>query len=490
MNYKLEWLKCAQSPEYFVTHFVHIYNATLRAWIPFDLWPTQISTLTSIHNQRLLVILKARQLGLSWLSLAYALWMITFQAPATILLFSLKEAESIELLVRLHAMYNRLPSAFRSKTVVRSASKHLELSNGSRALAFSTRGGRSYTGSLAIVDEADFVPDLALFLNAVKPTIDAGGRLLLISTSDKRRPVSTFKNLFRAAVKNIGDYSSIFLPWRAHPERDDAWHKRTRAEMHAQRGTDDDFFAEYPATPEEALAPEQLDRRIPLEWITPCIVEAEPLLASGEPGTGPASQLPPALPPLAAYVAPAPDHHYVIGADPAEGNPNSDDSSATVMDAASWEEVASFAGKIEPTVFAHYLDTIAAWYNHASIMPERNNHGHSLIAALHNSGQHRVLTGFDGKPGWLSNVKGKILLYDHCADAFRDQSVTVTHPETISQLSSIEASTLRAPQGLHDDRADSFALAVAALATSNLHAQPSTAVKPHDPLTGVDDDQW
>ena len=37
--------------------------------------------------------------------------------------------------------------------------------------------------------------------------------------------------------------------------------------MHAQRGTDDDFFAEYPATPEEALAPEQLDRRLPLAWV-------------------------------------------------------------------------------------------------------------------------------------------------------------------------------------------------------------------------------
>ncbi len=37
--------------------------------------------------------------------------------------------------------------------------------------------------------------------------------------------------------------------------------------MYAQRGTDDDFFAEYPATPEEALAPEQLDRRLPLDWL-------------------------------------------------------------------------------------------------------------------------------------------------------------------------------------------------------------------------------
>ena len=36
--------------------------------------------------------------------------------------------------------------------------------------------------------------------------------------------------------------------------------------------------------------------------------------------------------------------------------------------------------------------------------------------------------------------------------------------ETAAQIASIEASTLRAPEGLHDDRADAFALAVAGVA--------------------------
>ena len=36
------------------------------------------------------------------------------------------------------------------------------------------------------------------------------------------------------------------------------WYTRQRAEMFEQQGTDDDFFAEYPETPEQALAPETL----------------------------------------------------------------------------------------------------------------------------------------------------------------------------------------------------------------------------------------
>ena len=147
-----------------------------------------------------LVVLKARQLGISWLSLSYALWLMLFHPPATVLLFSLREEESKELLWRLRGMYARLPEWQQSKGVQLSNETRWVLSNGSRALAFSTRAGRSYTGTLAIVDEADFVPELSQFLNGVKPTIDAGGQLFLISTSDKKRPISTFKNLFRAAV--------------------------------------------------------------------------------------------------------------------------------------------------------------------------------------------------------------------------------------------------------------------------------------------------
>ena len=121
-------------------------------------------------------------------------------------------------------------------------------------------------------------------------------------------------------------------------------------------------------------------------------------------------------------------------------------------------------GKIEPSTFAAYLDQVGRWYNGADVLPERNNHGHLLIRELQRLGNLRVLDGYDGKPGWLSNVKGKPLLYGLLADAVRDGACTIRGSETAAQLASIEASTLNAPEGLMDDRADAFALAVAALA--------------------------
>ncbi len=503
----VEWLKCAASPAYFTSRYVRIYRASnsgaddLPAWAPFDLWPAQVRTLRRMARASRLVVLKARQLGLSWLALAYALWLMTFRSPAIVLLFSLKEAEAVELLGRLKGMYVRLPYWLRARVTVQDSGTRFELSTGSRALAFSTKGGRSYTGSLAIVDEADFIPDLGQFLNAVKPTVDGGGQLFLISTSDKRRPVSPFKNLFRAAnnastAEGAGAYEAIFLPWQARPDRDAVWHARTKAEMFAQRGTDDDFYAEYPATPEEALAPLQFDRRIPYKWIEPvfmpCASAPQAATARAALGRHPsgiemhgAPRPAPSLPGLAVYVTPQPGRAYVLGADPAEGNPNSDESAATALDATTGEEVAALAGRIEPTVFAGYLAQLARWYNDAAILPERNNHGHTVLAALAATGGSRVLCGHDGKPGWLSNAKGKTLLYNALADAVRDGACVIHTAETAGQIASIEASTLRAPQGLHDDRADSFALAIVAANQDNRVAS-AHIVPAADPLAGID----
>ena len=55
------------------------------------------------------------------------------------------------------------------------------------------------------------------------------------------------------------------------------------------------------------------------------------------------------------------------------------------------------------------------------------------------------------------------------------------------QLMSIEASTLRAPEGLHDDRADAFVLALVAPNYRDLRVPVSTVVEAADPLAAYDD---
>ena len=144
-------------------------------WLPFGLWPAQRDVLLDLEQHRLTVILKARQLGLSWLVVGWALWLMLSQPAATVLFFSKRDQEAVHLLAfRLRGMLDRLPEWLRP-ALVADNDHNIELVNGSVGVAFPTTVGRSYTASLVVVDEADLADSLDLLLAAVKPTIDAGG---------------------------------------------------------------------------------------------------------------------------------------------------------------------------------------------------------------------------------------------------------------------------------------------------------------------------
>ncbi len=274
---RVEWLKCSEDPAYFLDVYCWIFNASLKDWIRFSLWPAQFEVIDALASGKHLIILKARQLGLTWLCLGYALWLMLFRSAAVILLFSKREDEAQELMFRLQGMYGKLPEWMQCRSVLKSNLDQFRLSNGSVALAFPTTGGRSYTGTFALADEADYIPDLSRFLNAVKPTVDAGGQLALISTSDKSQPKSTFKRLFRAGWRRLNEYRALFLPWSARPERTAKWYETVRRDMYEQDGTDDNLQQEYPATPEEALAARSLDKRIPPVFLERVACEASAL---------------------------------------------------------------------------------------------------------------------------------------------------------------------------------------------------------------------
>lgn len=456
---KSEWLIAAEDAALFIHDYCMIYDGKTRRWIPFDLWPMQGQVIDQLDSHQMNVILKARQMGLTWVCIGFALWLMIFYPIQTILLFSRRDEEAVELLdFRLKGMYRRLPKWMQTREVKTSNAHEFKLSNESRALAFPTTGGRSYTGTFALVDEADFVLDLGALINAVEPTIEAGGQMILLSTADKNTPESEFKRLFRAAEAGENSWNAIFLPWFARPDRTEGWYEQRKRNSIARTGSLDDLRQEYPTTAQEALAPRTLDKRLAFDWFGTQFIERKGLtddalvLAGG-----------PAINGLVVYRLPQPNHRYVIGIDPAEGNPTSDDSALSVVDADSGEEVARLAGKIQPEVLAAYANEIGLWYNRAAAMVERNNHGHTVILWLKDNGNLTLLTGHDGKIGWLSSSKGKAILYDSVATAYRKKKRILHSSETLNQLLSIEGSTLRAPKGQRDDLADADALATVAM---------------------------
>jgi hypothetical protein len=460
---RVEQVKCVRSFPYWLDTHGRLYDPAARGWIRFRLWPAQVEVADRLVGARRLVVLKARQLGLTWLAVGFALWLMLYRPAATVLLFSQRDDEAEHLLkFRLHGMYDRLPRWMQSARPVIDNEHELRLSNGSAALAFPTTGGRSYAASFALVDEADHTPDLDRLLDAVKPTVDAGGRLLLLSTVDKARPDSPFKRIYEAACAGRNGYAAIFLPWQARPDRSAAWYAEIRRDFIERDGVADSLHGEYPATDLEALAGRTLDRRFAAEWLAACD------------GTGDRETDLPVYQstdlPFYQFVSAQPGRAYVIAADPAEGNPQSDESAAAVLDAETAEQVAVLAGRFEPAVFAAGLARLSADYNVAPILVERNNHGHAVILWLeeHREGEEgarcgRLLVGRDGRPGWLTTAYHKALAFDAAADILRRGGARIRDRATLTQLLSIRGASLSAPPGAMDDRAVAFVLALAAL---------------------------
>lgn len=254
-----EWERCRLDPFYFVDNYCQIYDSITRRWIHFELWDFQRQFLSLIHENQHVIGLKARQLGFTWLCLAYPLWNMIFHPEYHAFLFSMRETESIALLERLRGMLLRLPWWMQPYNVLVNHSTRLKFSNGSEVYAFKPDAGDSYTGNYALIDEADLIRHLDRLISRVNPVIEAGGKLPIIGRVDKSRHITTFKTLYKEARAGKNEYAHFFAPWFAHPNRDKKWHARIVANAVSL----DSVHEQYPATEEEALQRGEVGRYWP-----------------------------------------------------------------------------------------------------------------------------------------------------------------------------------------------------------------------------------
>lgn len=455
-----EWRKASLSPAYFIDTYCRIKDSVRKRWIPFQLWREQYQVLNGWHQHQYNIVLKARQLGLTWMALGYALHGMIFNQHYEVILVSKTQRESHELLSkdRLKGMYKRLPDWMQTAYVDMDNVTRWRLSNGSRALAFPPNNVDTYTANLLIIDEADYPAiNLDSLLVSAEPVIDAGGKLILISRGYKDNPESYFKRLYRSAKMGHNEYHPAFLPWHVRPGRSVPWYEKQKEHAMRTDGTLDNVYEKYPATDAEALAARTLDKRIPPEFISRCYDEQSPL------GEHEVRQDAPMIPGLKSYRNPRANEVYVIGADPAEGNPNSDDSAAIVLDARTGEEAALLAGKFEVDTFAAHLALLSGYFNNAPVLVERNNHGHAVLLWLRDNARGvKLLKGADGKIGQQTNTRSKSEGYADVVTALRDEDAVIHSFALMSQLQSIEGNTLSAPVGMMDDMAMAFMLAVVA----------------------------
>lgn len=250
---------CGRNIEYFIDTYGHIEDKDADEIIqPFHMWKEQREALQSIMAHRLNVILKARQLGFSWIMMHIAAHQILCTRGATAIGLSKTEEEAKELVRRLGVILTWMPELIAEKDhipagwdgpVFRQTALEVRIIFPDRtesvfkAFPSSPGSGRSFTANLIVFDEWAFQQFAREIWKAGFPTINrpGGGRVIGLSTIERG---SLFEEIF---TDPDNGFNKIFIPWYADPRRDDEWYRNTR------RALGDLITEEYPATVEEAL---------------------------------------------------------------------------------------------------------------------------------------------------------------------------------------------------------------------------------------------
>lgn len=247
---------------YYIAEYVHIEDKdAAEVIVPFDLWPAQRELLGSIHSNRLNIILKARQLGVTWLTLAYASWCLLCNAGWLIIALSRTEDEAKELVRRLTVILSHMPALLREDCKENEQWRGIKYKSTTlsidvifpdgristfKAFPSSSGAGRSFTANVLILDEWAFQQAAEQIWLSVYPTINrpTGGKVIGLSTIERG---TLFEQLYLDAHEGKNNFNALFLAWDADPRRTAQWYEQTKRDL------GDLIMQEYPATVSEAL---------------------------------------------------------------------------------------------------------------------------------------------------------------------------------------------------------------------------------------------
>ena len=381
-----EIVACAKDPVYFINNYVKIRHPT-RGLIPFKTFEYQDRTLRDFLKHRFNVVLKPRQMGFTELAAAFIVWLILFHSDVSVLTISTKAETAKNVIRRIRNTMRYLPSWLLIADAVADNKTSIELSNGSwvKSSSKSSDAGRSEALSLLLVDEAAHIEGFEDIWTAIKPTVSAGGRIIMLSTPNGVGNV--FHTVFEQAQDKQNDFNPIRVDWWEHPEhiaelttdpktgrKTSTWFRR-ETKGFSRKQVAQEFECEFLASGDTFFDPE--------------IVMSLPLM---EP-----RWLEPPDNCLWIYHEPDPRRKYIVSADVATGDGN-DDSAVHVFSVDDMVQAAEFIGKIPTDAYAGVICDLGERYNDAVLAIENNAVGLACIEHVKMRGYPNLYHSKKGKP--------------------------------------------------------------------------------------------
>lgn len=446
-----EIVKCGKDPAYFIKKYVKIQHVE-RGTIPFEMFPFQEDCVNDFVKHRLNIVLKSRQLGLSTLCAAYALWLAIFYKDKNILIIATKLPTAMNFIKKVRHALQSLPG-WLLFTKFDPTKQAITFSNGSSITAIPTSddAGRSEALSLLIVDEAAFIRDFDNIWTGLAPTISTGGNAIILSSP--HGVGGQYYRLWTEAEAGQNDFNPIRLPWDVHPEHDDAWFKKETRSMQ-RRKVAQEYLCDFSTSGDTFLQSDDLASLLS-EVMDP--IEK----------TGPQNN-------VWVWSPPVDGHKYVISADVSRGDA-ADYSTFHVVDVDDCDVAAEYMGKIPPEKLADLLGEWGRKYNNALIAPEQNSFGYFVNRKLvdqldykkmyykNNTGDpwNYIPNDQSELPGFQTDQKTRVQILTKLEEMLRSKTLKTYSRRLYDQLQGFvwNGNKPQAGKDSHDDLIMSIAIA-------------------------------
>lgn len=433
----------------------------IRGTVGFELYPFQEKALQDFVDNSLNIVLKSRQMGISTLTAAYSLWLMTFHNDKNILCISITQETAKEIVTKVRFANDNLPSWLKVPCVEDNRLS-LRLKNGSQIKAVSSAGtaGRSSALSLLIIDEAAFIDGIEEIWLSAQYTLSTGGRAIVLSTPNGVG--NFFHKTWVEAEEGKNNFKTIRLPWHLHPERDQAWRDK-QTELSGVKGAAQECDCDFSTSGNQVVSVDVL------EFYKQTYIK-DPIERRGSQQD------------LWIWDYPNYSKNYMISADCARGD-GADFSAFHVIDIEAMEQVAEYKGQLTTKDYGNLLVSVATEYNNGLLVVENNNQGWAALQQVIDRNYPNTfysaadlaivdvertytnkLNTVDKKlvPGFTTTTKTRPLVISNLELFFRQKQVIIKSKRLFEELNVFiwNGPKAEAMRGYNDDLVMSFGIGI------------------------------
>lgn len=452
-----ELIKCGNDPIYFINNYVKIAHRQ-RGRIFFKTFDFQDDLLEMFVEDKDVIILKARQLGISTLTAAYSLWYMIFHKDKAIMTIATKLEVARNLLSKTREMYDDLPDFIKKFSPVDPKvdnKTNFKLANRSwiKASATAKDAGRSEALSLLVIDEAAFIDGLEDLWKGIEGTLSTGGRCIALSTPNGSG--GWFYDRYIESLSNLNHFTPVKLPWYVHPERSQEWYEERKKRM-SVRDLAQEHECSFNASGMTLIDPEDLER---IETKEVC----KPKYILGIDRN------------LWLWENYNPHCTYLITADVARGD-GEDSSAFHIINSTTLEQVGEYRGVLEYDDFANFLNKVGRDFGECMIVIENNGLGITVCKELmklgyvnvyhHKKGTHEYVEPYivegrkDVVAGFAMSERTRPLVIAQMKDFIRHKKIKIQSERTLYELKTFiwNGKRAEAQRSRHDDLVMSLAV--------------------------------